>query len=231
MPEKHEPLRRIGGVDVVIHEMAAAMSAGEYRIGDRLPPEVKLAARFGVSRTVLREALGVLRARGALETRNGVGTFICGSVLAHPQEFGGFAARDLQEVRNHLEVPAAGYAALRHTAAQIAACQKLLDAMDAETDPMRWVDLDTRFHVLLAQSSGNPVFAREVESIRMALSQQSRFINQFEEGRREKSNREHRAIVEAVVAGDADLARRAQVAHLARVQDALERIAQAGTTD
>jgi DNA-binding FadR family transcriptional regulator len=227
MSDAREPLRRVGGIEVAIHELGAAIASDEYRIGDRLPSEAKLAARFGVSRSILREALGALRARGVIETHNGVGTFVRTSVPGEPQEFGGFAARDLQEVRNLLEVPAAGSAAKRHTAAQLAACEDLTEAMEAETDPLRWVDLDTRFHVALARASGNPVFARVVEDLRVALTQQSLFLNQLT-GRREESNAEHRAIIAAVAAGDADAARSAQAAHLARVQAALRRIAGTG---
>ncbi|MDR1634454.1 MAG: FCD domain-containing protein [Bifidobacteriaceae bacterium] len=231
MPGEREVLRPVAMIDVVIHELTAAIAAGEYGLGDRLPPEAKLGARLGASRSVVREALGVLRARGVLETRNGVGTFVRSSVPGDPKEFGGFSARDLQEVRHHLEVPAAGYAAERHTAAQLAACQQLVQAMEAETDPMRWVDLDARFHVALAAASGNPVFAREVESLRIALAQQSRFINQLD-GRIQESNAEHRRIVQAVAARNAAAARRAQATHLSRVQDALDRLtAQAPGTD
>jgi DNA-binding FadR family transcriptional regulator len=224
MPEAHVPLRRVGGTDVATYGLSAAIAAGEYGIGDRLPSEAQLAARFGVSRSILREALGALRARGVIETRNGVGTFVRTSVPGEPREFGGFGARDLQEVRNHLEVPAAGYAAERHTPAQLAVCSQLAAAMEAETDMLSWVDLDTRFHVALARASGNPVFARVVEDLRAALTQQSLFLSQLE-GRREESNREHRAVVAAVAARDAPAARRAQAAHLDGVRDALDRLA------
>lgn len=102
--------------------------------------------------------------------------------------------------------------------------------MERERDTTAWVAMDTLFHLAVAQAAQNPVFRRVIEEIRDALARQSAFLNELG-GRREQSNREHRAIVEALVDGDAADAADAMAHHLDRVETTLTAIVRPERTD
>lgn len=219
----HQPLRRVSAMEALLAELRSGIESGRFTIGDRLPSEATLCQEFGVSRSVVREALRGLQALGLTQSRTGKGTYVVSDQAADSPTFGAYSAQHLLEVRHHVEVPAAGYAARRHTAEDLAALTALLDRMDAETDDAFWVSLDSLFHITVARASGNPVFGKVIEEIRDALAVQSAFVNQLDD-RREASNEEHRRIVEAIASGSADAAELAMCSHLDHVDEALEHI-------
>ncbi|MER7758097.1 FCD domain-containing protein, partial [Kitasatospora sp. NPDC097643] len=110
--------------------------------------------------------------------------------------------------------------ALRRTPEDLDHLAHLLERMERETDTTAWVALDTVFHLAVAEASGNPVFRRVIEEIRDALARQSTFLNELG-GRREQSNCEHRAIVEALIDGSEHDAVAAMSHHLHRVEATL----------
>jgi DNA-binding FadR family transcriptional regulator len=120
-------------------------------------------------------------------------------------------------------VPAAGYAARRHSPDDLDVLTGLLDRMEHETDNTAWVALDSLFHIAIAQASGNPVFGKVIEEIRDALARQSSFLNELGD-RREASNAEHRRIVDAIASGAQDTAVQAMTAHLEHVEHTLGHI-------
>jgi len=207
-------------MDAVLAHLRHAIERGEYAVGDKLPSEAVLSGNFAVSRSVVREALRGLQALGLTVSRTGKGTFVVSSQPADSPRFGTYSARDLVEVRRHVEVPAAGYAAARHSADDLDALIELLERMENETDNTVWVALDSLFHISIAQASGNPVFAKVIEEIRDALARQSAFLNQLG-GRREGANAEHRRIVEAIAAGSRQAAIAAMTVHLDHVETAV----------
>ncbi|WP_020657605.1 FadR/GntR family transcriptional regulator [Amycolatopsis benzoatilytica] len=210
-------------MEAVLAHLRHAIEHGEYAVGDKLPSEAALASEYQVSRSVVREALRALQALGLTESRTGRGTFVTATGPAENPTFGDYSARDLIEVRRHVEVPVAGYAALRRDADQLALLGDLVDRMDAETGPAEWVALDTQFHVTIARASGNPVFAKVIEEIRDALARQSAFLNQLG-GRRTESNVEHRRILTAIARGAQDAAAAAMTEHLDHVEKTLTTI-------
>lgn len=219
----HQPLRRVNAMEALLSELRAAIEGGSLAVGDRLPSEAALCQEYGVSRSVVREALRALQALGLTQSRTGKGTYVVSSHASDSPTFGAYSAQHLLEVRRHIEVPAAGYAATRHTPEDLAALNDLLDRMDAETDEAFWVSLDSLFHITVARASGNPVFGKVIEEIRDALAVQSAFVNQLD-NRREASNVEHRRIVEAIVSGATDAAELAMCTHLDHVDEAVGHI-------
>jgi len=211
----------------VFEDLRSAIESGELPIGVKLPPEAALAERYGVSRSVIREALRSSQTLGLTATKTGSGTIV---VSSHPSapNYGKFSARDLIEARPYLEVPAAGWAARRRTDTQLTDLTRVVDEMDGEMDPARWVRLDTQFHLGIAQASGNAVFATIVAAIRGALSVQSRLLNASIPERRTASNREHRKILEAIASGDFADASDCMRQHLDRVADAITKLADVG---
>jgi len=211
--------RRISALEAVLAHLRGAIERGEYAIGDKLPSEAELCRTLEVSRPVLREALRALQTMGLTVSRTGRGTFVVADAVAGPT-FGDYSAGDLLEVRRHVEIPVAGYAALRRTQDDLDRLTGLLDRMERETDTAAWVAMDTRFHLAVAEASQNPVFRRVIEELRDALARQSAFLNELG-GRREQSDREHRAVVEALIAGSEHRAADAMTHHLDRVESTL----------
>jgi DNA-binding FadR family transcriptional regulator len=197
--------RRVSAMEAVLTHLRGAIERGEYAIGDKLPSEAELCRRLEVSRPV-----------------------VAGTV--QDPTFGDYAASDLLEVRRHVEIPVAGYAALRRTPENLDHLAHLLDRMERETDTTAWVAMDTIFHIAVAEASQNPVFRRVIEEIRDALARQSAFLNELG-GRREQSNREHRAIVEALIDGCEHDAVEAMSHHLDRVETTLTSIVRPERTD
>lgn len=218
--ERTAPIARKGAAEAVLDDLRAAIEAGEIPLGTRLPGEVALAARYGVSRPVVREALRSTQALGLTQTRSGSGTYVVATSPAPTLTYGTYSARDLMEARPFIEVPAAGWAAQRRTPEQLATLRDLCDRMDAEEDAHAWVELDSRFHSAIADASANRLFAGVVADAREALSQQSELINLVAH-RRDASNAEHRRILDAIDAGEAMAARDRMAAHLSEVAQVL----------
>ncbi|MFE2940938.1 FadR/GntR family transcriptional regulator [Streptomyces sp. NPDC059255] len=215
--------RRISAMEAVLNHLRSAIERSEYAVGEKLPSEAELCRRLEVSRPVLREALRALQVMGLTVSRTGKGTFVVSNGPVEDPTFGDYSASDLLEVRRHVEIPVAGYAATRRTAEDLDHLTHLLERMEQETDTTAWVAMDTLFHLSVAQAAQNPVFRRVIEEIRDALARQSAFLNELG-GRREQSNLEHRAIVEALVEQSESDAVDAMTHHLARVESTLTTI-------
>ena len=213
----------MSAMEAVLAHLRASIERGEHAVGDKLPSEAALSREFEVSRSVIREALRGLQALGMTESKTGKGTFVTATGPAEHPTFGPYSARDLIEVRRHVEIPVAGYAAVRRSQDDLDLLGHLLDRMDAETDNTAWVALDSLFHITIAQASGNPVFGKVIEEIRDALARQSAFLNELGD-RRRQSNIEHREIVTAITDGAEDAAVAAMTAHLAHVEATLNSI-------
>jgi DNA-binding FadR family transcriptional regulator len=221
--------RRVSALEAVLTHLRGAIERGEYAIGDRLPSEAELCRTLEVSRPVLREALRALQTMGLTVSRTGRGTYVVADAAREPT-FGEYTAGDLLEVRRHVEIPVAGYAALRRTPDDLDRLTHLLDRMERETDTTVWVAMDTLFHLSVAEAAQNPVFRRVIEEIRDALARQSAFLNDLG-GRREQSDREHRALVEALREGSERDAVRAMSHHLDRVETTLTDIVRPARTE
>ncbi|MGB3770225.1 MAG: FadR/GntR family transcriptional regulator [Rhodococcus sp. (in: high G+C Gram-positive bacteria)] len=217
---KQATVTRVGAAEAVLHELRSAIETGELEVGTRLPSEAALAGRFGVSRSVVREALRSTTALGLTETHTGKGTFVIASTVEANAVFGNHSVASLREARPHIEVPAAALAAQRHTPEQMQALRSKVETMIATRDPAEWVRLDAEFHLLIATASGNDVFAAVLAEIREALAQQSQMVNLLPD-RQQRSNVEHQSIVDAIDSGSAEDASEAMSRHLGRVQDAL----------
>ncbi len=211
--------RRMSAVEYTLRDLREAIDSGVIRVGERLPSESALAARYSVSRSVVREVLRSCEALGLTVTRGGRGTFV---VATHPSDliFEGYSAAHLMEARLAIEIPGAALAALRRTAEQLAVLQQLIEGMERETDNTLWTRLDASFHLTIAQASGNPVFAAVLSQIASALVGQSELLN-VQANRRSCSLVEHRTIAAAIARGSAVEAEDAMRYHLDEVRDAL----------
>lgn len=217
------PLARLSAAEAVFNAIRADIETGKVAVGAKLSSEAALAQQYGVSRSVIREALRSCTALGLTVTRTGRGTFVVADHVANDLVLGQFSARDLNEARPHIEVPAAGLAAERRTAEDLEVLRSMVASMAGETDPEAWVALDSGFHAAIARASGNKVFESVVADIRDALTHQSETLNLVTD-RQHASDIEHQRILDAIEAGSATDASAAMRAHLLAVGEALDSI-------
>jgi DNA-binding FadR family transcriptional regulator len=188
-----------------------------------LPGEIHLAEAFGVSRPVVREALGGLRAAGMIESRSGAGTFVTSDRAASAglSLLGTTNSAELYEVRTHLEVPGAALAAARRSPAQLVALQQLVGSSSEDDDIVEWVRDDLRFHVAIAEMTGNSLHTRLVSELRELQFEQSvQMARRL--GGLGAPIAEHGAIVDAICDGDAERAARAMTDHLTAIRERAE---------
>jgi GntR family transcriptional regulator, transcriptional repressor for pyruvate dehydrogenase complex len=210
--------------DRLAERLGREIGAGRLRPGDRLPTEQRLAAAHGVSRTVVREAVHQLQSRGLLRSRQGSGVFVTAAPPAEALtlELSLIGSIDdvlrIREVRRALEVESAALAAERATRAQVAALRRALRTIDrSAASGGDGVEEDLAFHRLLADAAGNPHFGRLLEFLERYTLEAMRVTRRNDALRAdfvEAVRREHGAIVEAIAAGDAALARRRAMQHM-----------------
>jgi DNA-binding FadR family transcriptional regulator len=165
----------------VLWELGFAIVSGHYPEGSILPPDSDLLDRFGVSRTVLREALKTLAAKGLIEARARIGTRILprnrwnlfdADVLAWHFELGPDVSflRSLAEVRIGIEIEGAALAAERASPEQAEALHAWVDRMAEAETPADFARHDLEFHKAVAEASGNPFMASISALVEMALT-------------------------------------------------------------
>ncbi|HTS24039.1 MAG TPA: FadR/GntR family transcriptional regulator [Casimicrobiaceae bacterium] len=194
--------------------------------GARLPTEQEMMSAFGVSRTVVREAVAALRAEGLVETRQGVGAFVTRDVQRRPFRIDPAAVSSIadvlhvMELRTGVEVEAAGIAAERVSTPARERIGRALLAFDAAVRRGESaIEEDFRFHQSIAAATGNPQFVRFLEFLgRFLIPRQSvRLGLQRQEDLKAYLQRiqlEHRRIYDAIRDRDSTAARRAMRAHL-----------------
>lgn len=195
---------------------------GTLKTGDRLPTEHAMAKSFGVSRTVIREAIAQLRNEGLVETRQGIGAFVTERPVGHirlqdSRQLDSHGFRDLFQLRVPLEIEAAGLAARHRSNEHIADLDRALARMAAPGD---WaadgVDADLQFHGVIAAATGNDYFVQFIGAIsdrirHVILTAREQLTLEDIVAR---TIDEHGAIREAIAAGDATEARGAMRTHL-----------------
>lgn len=210
----------------LLDELAASMLAliadRKLQSGDPFESVRSLADRFKVAVPTVREALRRLEATGAVELRHGsgvyVGRHIGRLVLANPLATIPSADRlvELLQARAVIEPPVAALAALGRTDEALERMEeRLAEAAEliAAGDHGRLAEVNMDFHRCLAQASGNATLAEVVESVTVVNVREQLEILHIH-GDRETDLAEHRAILEAVRAADAELAERLTREHL-----------------
>jgi GntR family transcriptional repressor for pyruvate dehydrogenase complex len=210
----------------LVRRLSAEILSGKLEPGARLPTEQQLVEALGVSRTVVREAVAVLRADGLVVTRQGVGAFVAEHRQGRPFRID---AEDLSqlpkllnvmELRTGIEIEAAGLAATRRNNAHLRAMARALDAID---DALEHGDAavkpDFGFHCAIADATGNPLFREFLQylgefiiprqSVRARTTTaraQAAYLRRVQE--------EHRSIYTAIRGRNEAAARDAMLAHL-----------------
>lgn len=198
----------------IARALGGEILGGVHPPGELMPPEAALLKRFGVSRTVLREVIKTLAAKGLLSSRARVGTWVLDpgcwnffdpDVLAWKADYGPDPEfqRQLTELRQVIEPAGARMAAARRDAAQMAELRRCLGALqDAGPSRQMRSDATVAFQRQLANASGNALMI----SLSMLLC--SALTHRLAPGPRGLCLHQREALVKAVEAGDGDLAAR-----------------------
>ena len=197
-----------------------------------MPPERELCERLGVSRTVVREALNLLEARGLISIEHGRGAVVSGGNTDAVRETLEVVLRvrpkvlwELLEMREILEVEISGLAAERATQEDTEAMRAELERMAALIDaPEGYVDADVEFHALLARAARNGVLLTMLEPIVDLLRASRRVSASRRPASALRALGEHEKILRRVEAGDAEGARREMRAHLANTVRDIEAV-------
>ena len=190
--------------------------------GDRIPPERELAARLGVSRATLSQALVALEVVGVVAVRHGDGTVVRAtgtgrvveSIRAHADRL-----PEIIDTRDALETKLAALAAERRTPDDLARIDEALGLMAADVEAGgRGVEGDERFHAAVTAAAHSPLLASLMGEI-AGLVRETRLESLSQPERPRSSLAGHRAIAEAIRAGDPAAASQAMHAHVAMVSD------------
>ncbi|MEA4882311.1 MAG: FadR/GntR family transcriptional regulator [Clostridia bacterium] len=220
-----KPVKRVRAGDAVADMLFSAITNGDYKPGEKLPPENQLAAMANVSRNVLREAVRQLEGLGLLTVRQGDGTYVndmtVPSLINKAAEylvFGDISLIDLVEARQALEVRAASLAAERAKSHEIDRLQELVEAMESSQDSRSaYFQLDLEFHRTVVAAAHNVVFARLFATVQQSIVAQLERLSEIE-GITGVSNEYHRLITDAIAARDPKTAGCLMDEHIARAR-------------
>jgi GntR family transcriptional regulator, transcriptional repressor for pyruvate dehydrogenase complex len=217
---------RTSVTDDAITRIRHMILTGELAPGDKLPPESDLAAELGLSRTSLREAVRALTLFGVIDTRQGDASYITslgpelllsalGLAMDLQRED---TMADLVAVRRILEPSATAIAATRITSAEVQHLRTFIRPDLGGEQARVHVELDWEFHHAIVQASGNELLAALLDGLTAPTVRMRTWRGLKVPGIIERTWVEHQAIVEALEAGDAELARAAATIHVASVE-------------
>lgn len=215
----------------LVERFSDRIRAGELKPGDKLPTEAAIMEAFEVSRTVVREGISKLQAAGLVETRHGIGTFVIGpgngpSFKITPEQFG--TLQDViavLELRIGLETEAAGLAAQRRTADNLAALRQALDAVIAAVEAGQdSVAADFQFHLEIARATQNSHFTELMATLGAQIIPRARLepaadMDAERQAYMRRVNSEHESILDAIASQDAESARAAMRTHLSNSRE------------
>ncbi|MDB5898216.1 MAG: GntR family transcriptional regulator [Ramlibacter sp.] len=222
----------------VVDTLAGRVRDGSLAPGEKLPTEAAIMEEFGVSRTVVREAISRLQAAGLVATRHGVGTFVVGmgdaaTFRISPDQLG--TLQDViavLELRIGVETECAALAASRRSADNLATLRNALTAFNAAVQEGRdAVGPDFQFHLEIARATQNHHFVDLMATLGGMMIPRARLeppgpLTPEREAYLRRVNAEHESIVEAISRQDPEAARAAMRTHLANSRERRRRLAQ-----
>ncbi len=201
--------------------------------GDDLPSEAALCARTGVSRVVVRGALAQLAGAGLIKLSNGrrprvtsMNAAVLTASLSQGLATAQFSVSQALDVRNGIETSTAALAAENRSSEDIARLAQLCDQMEQAKDSAEtFADLDFRFHLAIAEATGNPLYSYIVQSLREIIKT-SVIAGRLAQSTSQEKRRileDHRAIQSAIATGSAQAAAQAMQSHFNAAHTALMR--------
>ncbi|SDQ40022.1 FadR/GntR family transcriptional regulator [Thermostaphylospora chromogena] len=217
--------------DIAIEKIKRMILSGELKPGDRLPKESDFAARLGLSRNSLREAVRALALVHVLDVRQGDGTYVTSlepDLLKEAVSFVADFHRDdtlLQflHVRRILEPEATALAATHMSEADIKELREILTSLSERPTVDELITNDLRFHRRIAAGSGNAVLCSLIEGLAGPTTRARTWRDLIREGAVARTREQHTAIYEAIASRRPDVARSWATVHIASVEDFLRR--------
>jgi len=213
--------------EIVVAQLSERIDSGLYPPGEKIPSSAQLCEEFGVSRTVIREALTSLRVAGRVIARQGAGVYVTDKdiktlnfEISRIEDIR--SAMQILELRFGVEIQAAGLAATRRTPealAEIARTYGHLETLETE-DVVVEAQADFEFHLAIARATRNPHFPRFLQAVMgeisfdLVLKHRQMQSLSTRQAYLKKINREHAAILAAITKGDAKGAKQALTQHL-----------------
>jgi len=206
---------------LVVAYVRKLIESGEFRAGDKLPPERELVQLIGVSRATVRAGLQSLATVGVVDSRRGAGTFVAdGPPLLDVNPLSlftvlhGIPQAELFEARRVIEIDLAGLAAERARGDELAVISEELMEMFASIDDVhRFLVHDIRFHRAIAAAARNPLLAAIMEMVAdLFYDHRKTTVDRWQ--RAPEAAEQHRRIYQAIKSGDVKRARTEMGDHL-----------------
>ena len=207
--DSYQPLR-----EIVCEALRDAIQRGILQPGERLM-EVQLAEELGISRTPVREAIRKLEQEGYVIMVPRRGTYVSSMSVRDVKE--------IFEIRSALESLSTVLAAMRIEPEELEKLRALLTEIEGHIkrkDIDKIVETDIKFHGLLYQVSRNERLVAIISNLKDQLAR-FRTLSMSYPGRLQETLQEHRAMVEAIAAGDLDAARDAAERHMEQAEETL----------
>ena len=230
MKDAFGPVLKQSLSDSLAQRIRGMIQRGDYTQGDRLPPIMEMARRFGVGHPTIREALKKLETMGIVEIRHGSGVYVTRSddvlVLASPGYSGAVTKKlllDLIHTRIPLEIHSVSQAIKNATLEDLVELRRTLTTAGqnlGNDDVLNEVNMS--FHRQIARASGNTVLTQLLDVLHDLFTEEQRLILGIF-GSRERDHREHLAILDALELRDEQLAVDRMRTHLEGVADSIER--------
>ncbi len=235
MTNVFKPIRPKKISEEIVSQIKHLITTGDLKPGDRIPSERELAQMLGVSRPSVREAIMVLDAMGLLAARQGGGTYVrsltAGALndpLSTMVEENPAMLHALVEVRMGLETWSAYLAAKRATPVEVERMRELLATMKAQATRGGWdAEVDSQFHYAITAATHNTLQMHVLNTIHSLFHKTIQVaLTEFyrKEGMVELLLEQHRAIYQAIAAGQPEQARQAMQDHLSLVEDKMSEL-------
>ncbi|MEK1932677.1 MAG: FadR/GntR family transcriptional regulator [Pararhizobium sp.] len=211
--------------EIVVAKLTERIDSGLYMPGEKIPSSAQLCEEFGVSRTVIREALASLKVAGRVIARQGAGVYVTDKdakvlnfEISRIEDLR--SAMQILELRLGVEMQSVALAATRRTPEALAEIARAFDYLeDLETDDAELeAQADFEFHLAIAKATRNPHFPHFLEAVKGEISfdlvlkhrQSARTYQTY----LKKINKEHSVILAAITQGDPRAAKNALALHL-----------------
>ncbi len=216
-----------------------AVQSKKLEAGTKLPSELELCEQFGVSRTVVREALRVLHARGLIDIQKGKGMFVrevSGQSAADPlrfylrMNFERSYVMDIVHARQILEPAVVELASRNRTQEDIVRMAHDLELLKTCADEFAELSrIDTQFHIDIARASGNSLMPLLLEPIHRLIPEIKSTVYATVQDARDSAVVWHQKILDEIVKGNAGAARNAMVQHLRIAEEHAEKMLKASS--
>jgi GntR family transcriptional repressor for pyruvate dehydrogenase complex len=209
--------------DTIVEKLEQMILENSFQVGERLPSEEKLAESFGVSRTILREAVKTLKERGLVDVKVGDGIYVAkpkkrilSDMVNRLVRLSDISMEEVYDFRRVLEVASCGLAAQNATEEELAALDEIVTEMEKSISrKKRWVELELQFHLQIAQASHNKLFYYIISPLADLLV--SAFTKGFSRNAPEgtlEGITGHRSIIQSIRKRDCESAEKAMLRHL-----------------